>query len=258
MGSGVAPSLNWGMHWTPAPPPQPLGETSVHIWRFHLDTDADPVDLRKNLVQSELARADRYSSANAARNFTVARAALRRVLGAYLGVLPAHVPITTGPYGKGILEPDGYKDTLEFNLAHSGNLGLVAVARKVAVGVDIERHDSTRDLVDLAKSSFSDRELTRWVSLPEADRTEAFFDTWVRKEAFVKASGRGLGFGLRRFDVSIGPGPVRIEAVDGDPDEARCWNLHALEPGAGYSAAVAARAPMIQPEMFQAGAWEGR
>lgn len=244
--------------WIPASPPQPLDDGSVHIWRFRLDTQPDLIALRRDLVQGELARADRYSSAGPARNFTVARAVLRRVLGAYLGVRPAEVPITTGPHGKGALDTGNHENTLEFNLSHSGDLGLVAVARSVPVGVDIERHDPTRNLGDLAKSTFSSRELARWLSLPEAGRTTAFFDTWARKEAFVKASGRGIGFGLRRFEVSVGRDPVRIEAIDGDAEEAGCWNLHALEPGEGYSGAVVAKHPNIRPECFEAGALLGR
>lgn len=238
------------MHWHPAQPPQPLDGFTVHIWRFGLDTHPDLSPLRDCLAPAELARADRYSAPAAARNFVVARFSVRRVLGAYLGIPPSEVPLTAGPYGKAILEQGSNPGAIEFNLAHSGDLGLVAVAREVAVGVDIERQDGTRNLGQLAKSTFSGRELDRWLGLPEAERPRAFFDTWARKEAFVKACGRGIGFGLRRFDVSVGPGPVRVESIDGDPVAAEGWDLHALDPGSGYSAALAAQHPGIRPELF--------
>lgn len=78
-------------------------------------------------------------------------------------------------------------------------------------------------------------------SLPEDLRRPAFFTGWIRKEAFLKATGRGLSGGLSGFEVSMPPEPARLLSVAGDPAEAEPWSLLDLEPpGAGYAAAHAA------------------
>lgn len=236
------------MSWDRVRPPQPLADETVHVWRFRLD-GVDPGPLRRDLSEPELQRADRYSNQTGRRNYTVARWALRLILGAYLDVPPADVALTPGRHGKAELAPGRWSDRLRFNLSHSADLGLMAVARGIPVGVDVERHDRSRDLDLVAGASFSARELAVWRALPTQLQLQAFFETWVRKEAFVKALGRGVGFGLRRFDVSVGS-PARLERVDSDPAAVGRWSLLEIEPGAGYSGALAAEHPAITMQNF--------
>src|SRR5205085_12251591 len=80
-----------------------------------------------------------------------------------------------------------------FNLAHSGEIALVAVTRDHDVGVDVERVRPDADrwaLVDHALTAPERHELQR---IAPTARAYAFLSMWARKEALLKAAGVGLG-----------------------------------------------------------------
>ena len=60
------------------------------------------------------------------------------------------------------------------------------------------------------------------------------------EEAFIKAIGEGLTFPLDSFQVSMDDHePAQLLWLNGVPDPAKCWSLHAFEPDEGYVAALA-------------------
>ena len=71
-------------------------------------------------------------------------------------------------------------------------------------------------------------------------RQKAFFNCWTRKEAYIKAIGKGLTLPLDQFDVSLAPGEsASLLNAEGAPEEASRWSLKALTPAPGYVAALA-------------------
>jgi len=78
------------------------------------------------------------------------------------------------------------------------------------------------------------------LGLPETQRPEAFFRCWSRKEAYIKAVGRGLALGLDQFEVSLAPGePARLVNAQGDAAIPGPWRLEELDVASGYAAALA-------------------
>lgn len=214
------------------PPP---GE--VHVWSVALGV-ADVAPLGAILSEDELLRAGAIVSAEGRDRAIVSRAALRTLLGRYLGQAPDELRFTAGRHGKPRV--DG---PLGFNLSHSGRLGLIAVARGVEVGVDVEQVAPRRDLPGLARRMFAEGE--REAIDVAADPQVAFYRHWVAKEAFVKAVGRGV-LSMRSIEVLLeAPGGARIMHVGGDPAEAARWTLAPLELEApGYVGAVVAEGPV--------------
>ena len=134
----------------------------------------------------------------------------------------------TGRHGKPHL-PDG---DLEFNLSHSGDLALIAIARGRRVGVDVEQLRPVIGLDDVAPRVCSAAELAMLASVAEPARTHAFLGLWTRKEALAKATGEGIQ-GLMR-----GAGGARAD-LESDPDPGR-WTVVEVRDLAGYAASVAA------------------
>ena len=212
----------------------------VHVWHGTLDANPEPVSA------AEAVRARAMRSARRRHEFAVCRGALRRILSGVLGIAPLAVPIREGAHGKPCLargEGSRLLPALGFNVSHSGNRFVVALARGMDPGVDVERIRPRASLSRLARRFFSPAE-QRAVAAA-SDPLGAFYRIWTRKEAVIKAHGRGVSLGLDRFDVSAGEPALLIEARwDGAAwGEAASWSLHSLPAGADYAAALAVRRP---------------
>lgn len=222
----------------PPGPRTPVRDGEVHVW--HGSLNAEPGEVSP----AEESRARRMRSARRRREFLVCRGALRRILAGALGIEPLAVPILQGAHGKPALAPRGGLPALGFNVSHSGERFVVAVAAGMEPGVDVERIRPRRSLSGLARRFFSPAEQEELAAAP--DPLGAFYRVWTRKEAVIKADGRGVAVGLDRFDVSADePRPALLHARwDGAAeDEAAHWSLFALDAGPGYAAAAAVRRP---------------
>jgi 4'-phosphopantetheinyl transferase len=194
--------------------------------------------LRGLLSDDELSRAGRFAFARDRDRFIVAHARLRQILAAYLGARPTEIRFGHGPAGKPYLAaPVGHRP-LGFNLSHSGDLALYAVAWDRRVGIDVEDARRERAFRDIAKSVFSARERAELAALPDERRRERFYTIWTRKEAFIKALGEGMSYPLDRFSVVGRVGEPALELPDG-ADAAGRWALFDLSPGDDYAAALA-------------------
>jgi len=164
---------------------------------------------------------------------------LRTLLGEYLGIAPTKLQFSTNAYGKpSIISPE-FGTRLHFNLAHSGTLALYAFSYDRHVGVDVEYMRSGIDYEAIARSHFSPYENEQLQALPSTMQEEAFFACWSRKEAYIKARGKGLSLPLDQFDVSLNPGePAMLLASREDTEAITQWLLHALSPGPRYTGAL--------------------
>lgn len=162
----------------------------LHLWQARLDTDGWPsVD---ELPSGERDRATRLIRPEARKRWVAARWALRGVLGRYLEREPAEIELRFGSRGKPMLLAS--EESLRFNLSHSGELALIAVASRREVGVDIERIRS---------------------------KPAAYYTAWTRREAIAKCHGVGLWAPLPDSPVAAvsfdaGPGFAASVAVAGD------------------------------------------
>jgi 4'-phosphopantetheinyl transferase len=214
-----------------------LDHDAVHIWCAVLDTAATVfARLQTCLSDEEWKRAERFSFERDRNRYVVRRAVLRTLLGRYTGIDPARITFRCTERGKLHVAPPL---DVEFNLSHSQDLALFAFARRRVVGVDIEWMRPLDDAMTIARRFFSPAENAALNSVAESQRTEAFFNCWTRKEAFVKATGEGLQRSLDSFDVSLTPGePARLlRCADCDP---AAWSLHGLRPAVDFIGAVAA------------------
>jgi 4'-phosphopantetheinyl transferase len=224
--------------WHSPPAELTLGPDEVHVWRVVLDQTDEVVErLGAVLSVDERARAKRITIAGPRRRFIVGRVALREILGRYASIPPSEVRFCYGRRGKPALDLEG--TVLRFNLSHSGDLALVAIALGREIGVDVERVRVDRDFERIATRFFSKVEVATLLAFSPAERTEAFYRCWTRKEAYIKAIGEGLAIPLDSFDVVFAPdAPAALLANRLDPDQVHQWSMTALDPDPGYAGAV--------------------
>ena len=166
------------------------------------------------------------------------RAPLCTVLAAYLGIDAHRVTLTNGEHGRPALAcaPD---PTLDFNWSHSGDHALIAVARSIKPGIDLECLRARPRALDIARRYFSADEAAALSALPLASRSAAFLELWTAKEAVLKALGRGIAFGLERLSITSTGGRPILQQLDGD--DVNAWQLHALHVDSSLVSALAWR-----------------
>ena len=242
--------------WRQPPDGLNLPDNEVHIWKLALEQPVDQLDtLARLLSPAEHARAARFHFERDRRRFIVSHAGLRQILGAYLSREPAQLRFTAGAQGKPHLADEFAGSGMQFNLTHSHELALLAVTRCRAVGIDLEYLHPPSDMLSLAARFFSAAEYATLVGLPEAQQMPAFFNCWTRKEAYLKATGKGLSGGLSQVQVSMKPDePPRLLTVDNASTQAACWTLISLEPAPHYIAAAALNCCSSETESEIAGA----
>ena len=197
--------------------PFDLASDEVHCWSVPLCVPANTLArLFETLSPDERDRAARLRFERDRRRFSVARGALRELLGRYVATPPDQIRFAYNAFGKPELSPE-FGSSLKFNLSHSADLAVIAVTWGADIGVDVERITAT-DYADIARSFFARRELEELSSVPKHLQARAFFGFWTRQEAYAKARGEGLG-----------------DALPAPQDQ---WTFCSLEPAPGYIGAV--------------------
>lgn len=198
---------------TPAENPL-LSDDSVHIWRIRLEQSSAVVEgLWQYLSADERQRAVDFHFQMHRRRFVVGRGALRQILGIYLSTGPGQVRFSYGECGK----PEMFTDQrLAFNLSHSGDLALCAVAKGRRVGIDVEVLRPIENATSIASNYFSPAEIAPMSGQMGDDLTMTFLRCWTMKEALLKGRGMGLT-GIHHVSNGSAPWTVRSFSVK-DPD----------------------------------------
>jgi len=225
-----------------------LSSTAVHVWLADLRQVMASFALLVSILSAEeREHAARFRFERDHRQYVAAHAVLRLLLSQYLGQAPESIAFGRGRYGKPALAPNSahlaHAGPLRFNLSHSHDMILYAVALGREVGVDIEYMGKVLDRESVAAVAFSKREQEAILSWPEPDRDKTFYTFWTRKEALIKAKGYGLHMPPDRSDVSRRPGkPTRlldVQDASGLLKDTTSWSLRELPDIPGYSAALA-------------------
>jgi 4'-phosphopantetheinyl transferase len=172
------------------------------------------------------------------------RAPLVALLADYLGIPESTVGLDNDARGKPRLAVAagvrGDAAALEFNWSHSGDFALIALARRGAVGVDIERLGKDLRAIEIARRFFDAGEADVLAALDPDARDRAFIGLWCAKEAVLKAAGEGLSFGLARLAFAhVGGADWRLAAADPALGEARGWHVSGFDPASGYRGCLA-------------------
>lgn len=186
---------------------EPLGDDEIHVWRVA------------------------YRAADG-------RQPLRAILGAYLGIEADTITLIDSEFGRPSLAPR-HDASLQFNWSHSGEHALLALARGITPGVDVERLRPRPRAIEIAQRFFTDAETRALQAAPAIERVALFLELWTAKEAVLKAMGRGLAFGLHR--LSIDPSHQALTLRELEDDDPTAWQLQRLPLDAGLVGALAWR-----------------
>lgn len=180
------------------------------------------------LSAGERDQAARYRFDKDRWRFTLCRAWLRRLLGARLGQSPSGIKFHAGEYGKPHIE-----GKLEFNLSHSGEWAVCAIAENLPVGIDIEVYRPFPEAKAIAGEFFTPGERSLLECAGEEETAKRFLRLWTRKEAYVKAVGHGLSMALNQFTVGLDDDSVLNESQ-------QRWGMRSLSVVPDHAVALCA------------------
>lgn len=194
------------------------------------------------LDDTERGRYEAYRKPADRRRFLTGRVLAKAITGRRLDLSPADVVLdaTCEDCGKPHGRPwvHGFRDRIHLSITHSGDRVGLAVTDGVPVGLDVEAtsRESIEGLIDYA---LNDEERAAFDLLDERAREQAFFVAWARKEALMKACGRGLKIPLRSLTLAPPGEPARLVESYHDALRPTSTQLIDLKPGDGYRASVA-------------------
>ncbi|NUM52060.1 MAG: 4'-phosphopantetheinyl transferase superfamily protein [Candidatus Hydrogenedentes bacterium] len=224
--------------WKSPPADPQLESDDVHVWKASSDASHSAITRFINsLAPDERDRAARFHFERGRDNYVAARGVLRELLGMYLNIPPAGVQLTYTSHGKPDLAAAHGSD-LRFNLAHSGDIVLIAFARAARIGIDVERCRPDFDGQRIADRFFTESESALLRAVRDADRVRAFTQQWTRKESFIKAHGEGLSYPLNAFSIAEDDNDRLRVLVHARPGETDAWCVRDLDVGDDYAAAI--------------------
>jgi len=224
------------------------GEVQILFAPLHLDR-GDLALQERFLATDEILRADRLLDRRARDRFVAGRGFLRESLAAYVGLQPKGLRFCHGADGKPYLLDEFGAGTLRFNLAHSGDLAVLAIAVGREVGIDLEKVRDDLSFREMAQRFLSNRERAELFRLPPDCQLAAFYRCWTRKEAYLKGCGTGFSQPADIFDVSLLPNrPPALVMHRTSPGEPARWRLVDIPAPEGYCAtlAIEGEAPVLR------------
>ena len=216
-----------------------LSTQEVHLWCLPLTLDSAERALAISWLNAKQRdKFERRLTPQLQQTYLAGRYFMLRLLSAYTNVHPGSVRISYSRLNKPFLASNHHN--IEFNYSDTvtaeGNIGLFALSRTRAVGVDIESLSRRTNFAPIVAKRFSAAE-SAYVTAPDGEvNAERFLAYWTRKEAYGKATGKGINFTMRELDLAS---PTRFE-LDFMSDEkpARPFRLQQIQLQNEYIAAL--------------------
>jgi 4'-phosphopantetheinyl transferase len=225
--------------------PANVGPDEICLWYASLEQlGRDWIKIEKLLSFDEREKSERFIFEKDKKRYVLRHGVLRMILGSCLALQPAHVPLSYEHHGKPVL----VGTDLSFNMSESAGYAVYAVTRRRRIGVDIEQIRAFPEMDSIARSLFCKSEYEFLCGRPESQKQRMFFELWARKEAVLKAIGKGLTIPLDTLNVLVNSDEsVRQVRLDGVWGEERQWTLYDLGQDSGFAIAVAVECPYALP-----------
>ncbi|PBJ08948.1 4'-phosphopantetheinyl transferase superfamily protein [Flavobacterium sp. ACN6] len=217
----------------------------IPIKKKSLDTDEiiiytiylpDFIDLKSDLSQfltsKELKKAQRFFKELDRNRFIIYRSILKFILAAHTKLNVKNIYLDYHFNKKPYLASHPW---LYFNVSHSEDYAAIAVSRK-NVGLDIEYMSRDFNFTSLLPDVFDDNQVLEIQNA--VDKKHAFYTSWTRKEAFVKALGKGIDEDFKYIPSLDGQHSIDFHLTKNSKN----WQVYSFNLTDHYLGAVAAEA----------------
>jgi 4'-phosphopantetheinyl transferase len=193
----------------------------------------DFIEIKNDLINflnpTELKRAKRFHKEIDKNRFIISRSILKCILAAYTKLEVKKIELDYHVNKKPYLASH---PSVCFNISHSENYAVIAISN-TEVGIDIEYIDDDFDFTNLLSDIFSEKEI--WSILNATNKSQAFYTSWTRKEAFVKGVGKGIDDDFKNIPCLDGSHSLDATILK----NALNWQVNSFELADHYLGAVA-------------------
>lgn len=221
----------------------------IHLWYASLQSSSqDRERYRALLSPQEIERAEKLRFQESQHSFITSRGLVRKILSNYTGIPPGNLTIAYRATGKPYLP----HSQVQFNISHTNRFLICAITFNHPIGVDYQVMYDITNRDTLVRSFFSPHEQQHYEKLQGEEALEYFFETWVRKEAYMKATGLGFHLPSRRFSICSENGEDPFLRSDHEqflPLDA--WSIKDLALQPGYKGALAIKGEIEDIKHFQ-------
>lgn len=207
-----------------------LSTDDVIIYTLHLP---EYIELTKDLIHflnpEERIRSERYYKEKDRNRFVICRAILKFVLAVHTKLDVKNINLDYHFNKKPFLASH---PELHFNVSHSEDFAVIAISFS-KVGIDVEYMVKDFDFINLLPDIFNKNEIS---DIQNAENKEyAFYSSWTRKEAFVKALGKGIDEDFKNIPCLNGHHSIDSIALKTNEN----WQVYGFDLAECYLAAVA-------------------
>ncbi len=190
----------------------PANKSEIKLYKIKLSAYQGLVSkLLHHLDETELKRAQKYHFEKDSNSFIIRRALLKIALAEYIGLQIDQITITKHQNKKPYLSSH---PSIFFNVSHTKEYALIVIA-SVSVGVDVEKIDIENDYSDTIKHIFNKTD--RDILTATRNQKRTFFTFWTRKEAIVKATGKGISDDFIKIPARDGEHKLKSKLIGDFP-----------------------------------------
>jgi len=179
-------------------------------------------------------QAKRYYNKLLTERYIISHGILRYILSYYVHQPASKLEFTSNIYGKPFLKDN----QIQFNMSHSGNIACYVVTFNNQIGVDIEFQDNTIDIIEISELIFTPQEIELLKSLNYKAKYKSFYTFWTKKEALVKALGKGLSYPINKIETMGLLSGKGILFPNENSELQQKWYCYELKVPKNYSGAI--------------------
>ncbi len=191
----------------------PSSDSKFKLYKIKLSIYQGLVSkLLRHLDDTELKRAQNYHFKKDSNSFIIRRALLKILLAEFRGLRVDQITIAIHHNKKPYLSSH---PSLFFNVSHTTEYALIAIG-EIPIGIDIEKVNRDYDYSDTIKYVFNKTD--RNILAKASDQKRTYFSFWTRKEAIVKATGKGISDDFIQIPASDGSHKLNSELLVNIPN----------------------------------------
>ncbi len=228
-----------------------LQRGEIHLWYTSIKSHQRDLNRYQQLLSPpERKRVEKLRFKKSRRRSIVCRGILREILSRYTGKPPRKLEIGLSETGKPFLP----HASVQFNLSHSEDHMICAVTNGNPIGIDLQAVFEIHNMDTIVNFFFSLQEKQHYEQLKKDAATEFFFKTWVRKEAFMKATGLGFHLPSKHFStIKTEEGKPHLYFHDQHPISFKEWSIWDIPVQPGSKAALALQGEIKDVQHFNYG-----